>query len=643
MGRKFGVNVPPHARRAVAWYSPQVLLESARQLVSSIDFQRNADRRDLFPTTLNVIDLSGESQGDGTFGFDFVSDTGDSGNATYTVAAGVFKRELEATGRDGETVVLPEGRLLVLGGDLAYPGASVHEYQYRFSELFEAARDPTSPYASGKPPHKVITAIAQNHDWFDCLSTFSRHFLRKYQVLGHFLDENTRQQQSYFAIKLPHNWWVLGFDFALSHDLDGQQLDAFKNQIAPKLSENDKLILVYPEPYWVRPLGDGAYPGYPKRYQRLEHTFEQAGAQIRIRIAGDLHHYVRQSVPAAQDGAHGTPQRDQLITCGVGGAFTHPTHANKVVAARTIDRIADADAMGRYRQGRVRVGRVAAAEGASRNEACFPSQPQSRALARGNLLAFFRRGKVDAQSFAARLVQTLNSNFGFAVLLGALYWFNSYVNALPFSASFRPDGFKPMCELAFAQAWPLWLHAMVFSPFGLLINILMVVGCAVIAREEKLFGILGGIAHGLAHGFMVLAGYWLISHWVGNLLHGNGLSLAHCSTGAQSTWHAVLTGGLMLLWGTVVGGLLFGVYLWIMAAWGLMPNNAYGSLAVEDYKGFMRFHIGADGKLTARFLGVEKVPRDWVRHADPHHRPLWTAASLEEQAQWKVIDQFELD
>jgi hypothetical protein len=643
MARKFGVNVPPHARRAVAWYSPTVLWESARQLFSSVDFQRNADRRDTFAAKLHVIDLSTGAQPDGSFGFDFVSDTGDSGNATYAVACAAQAAVLHAQKPDNTFVHLPEGRLLILGGDLAYPSASVHDYQYRFSELFEAAQDPASVFGKNGAPRKVIASIAQNHDWFDSLSTFNRYFLRKYSVLGHALDPKTRQTQSYFAVKLPHNWWVLGFDFALTHDLDGQQLDAFKALLRSPvhIAPGDKLILVYPEPYWTRPLGDHAFTGYPKRYQRLESAFEQAGARICMRIAGDLHHYVRQSIPAAP----GHAGRDQLVTCGTGGAFMHPTHARKVVGARAIERGADEDALGSYRQGRVRVGSVEPGRGTSRNEASFPAEQTSRAFARQNLLAFFKRGYVDpALPLLQRLAQTLNSNFGFALFLGAMYWFNAYVNSLPFSASFRADGFKPMCELGFLEAVPLWIHAMVFSPFGFLMNLLLVAACGVIAREEGRWGFVGGVLHGLAHGVLVFAGYWLMSHWVANAVHGHWFSLANCGVELQSTWRttaqATVVGVLTLVWGVIMGGLLFGAYLWMMAARGRMANNAFSSLGIEDYKGFMRFRLDAQGKLVARFLGVARVPRGWKRHDDPAHRPLWTP---QEPPQWRVIDEFELD
>ena len=647
MGSKLGVNVPPHARYPVAWYSPQVLWQSSRELLSSLDFQRNADRRELFPSTLEVIDLSQAQAADGNFNFDFVADTGDGGNATYTVASALLKNNLTVTDNHGQPLVLPEGRLLVLGGDLAYPGASPYDYQFRFTELFEAARDRNSPYAQKNDAGKVVVSIAQNHDWFDSLSSFNRTILRKYKILGYFHGQKNRQQQSYFALKLPHNWWVLGFDFALSNDLDGQQLACFSALIRNgQIKAGDRLILVYPKPYWVSGLGDGAMQGYPKRYQRLEHALHAAGAHLSVRIAGDLHHYARQSVAsAAADAAQDLPAREQLITCGTGGAFLYPTHAKKVVADRAVNREPDLDAMDKHRQGRICIGRAQPGQGQSRNEACFPSHRQSRALAKKNLWAFFKWGTATEHALRWRLAQRLNSNFGFALLLGLIYWLSFYINSLVFTEALRPNGFKPMAELGVQEALGLWFYAMVFSPFGLLINALMIAGCALFGREDKLYGWVMGLLHGLVHGLAALVGYWFFSHALCNGFEQHTLSLANCAAPAAlgaTVLKGVLTGALMVVWGTAFGGLIFGLYLWLMAKRGCIPNNSYGSLAVQDYKGFMRLKITPDGSLQARFLGIEKVPRRWQRHPDPQHRPLWTPHPSQPPVVWAIRDEFEI-
>jgi hypothetical protein len=633
MGYKFGVDTPPHERYPVAWYSPTVLWQSAQRLVFSINFQRNADRRELFADSLQIIDLSAQTSVDGSFGFDYVSDTGDGGNATYTVAQGVLAATLRAVDQSGQAQEFAEGRLLVFGGDLAYPGASSAEYQYRFAELFECAHYPAAVRGDGLPK-KFIAAIPQNHDWFDSLSSFARTFIRKDWVLGYQQSPQHRQQHSYFAIKLPNRWWMLGFDFALTHDIDGQQLDIFRNQIAPQLAAGDKVMLVYPEPFWTRPLGDNAHTGYPKRYQRLEHTLEEKGVRIALRVAGDLHHYLRQSVPC-KDAA--SIKRDQLVTCGAGGAFLHPTHAKRMQTGCAVDRNADLSAAGKHRQGRVRVGHTAPCT--SQLECAYPPAAASRAYAWGNLWALFQTGRTNAQGFWRRMVQRLNSNFGFALLLGLLYWFNSYTNALPFAESFRPDDFKPMYELSLSKAAPLWLHAMVFSPFGLLINVLMIAGCVMLTREERWYWGITGLVHGLLHGVLVFFGYWFASHVVLAAIQSGWALLDWCQHGIGNTCHSFLTGVLVFVWGALVGSLLFGLYLCVMGLLGRMPNNSYGTLAVEDYKGFMRFHIDASGKLTARFLGVDQVPRQWTRNADPNARPLWSA-DAPQTPQWRVVDEF---
>jgi hypothetical protein len=89
---------------------------------------------------------------------------------------------------------------------------------------------------------------------------------------------------------------------------------------------------------------------------------------------------------------------------------------------------------------------------------------------------------------------------------------------------------------------------------------------------------------------------------------------------------ATLTGGLAL-WAAVaiagvgVGGLLFGLYLALMCAvFGQLPNNAFGSLAIEGWKGFLRMRLDAHG------LEVSMIGTDRLRPAPA----------------WRVIDRFRI-
>jgi hypothetical protein len=74
--------------------------------------------------------------------------------------------------------------------------------------------------------------------------------------------------------------------------------------------------------------------------------------------------------------------------------------------------------------------------------------------------------------------------------------------------------------------------------------------------------------------------------------------------------------------GVIVGGLLFGLYLAVMSGvFGQLPNNAFGSLAIEGWKGFLRMRLDARG-LEVLMLATERVAP---------------------KAEWRVIDRFFID
>lgn len=625
MPRRFGTAVPPHERVPVAWYAPPVLLQAGEELVQSQHFLRNLDRRESFSPVLAPIDLSGRDfEQQGPLWIDFIADTGDGGNATFTVAQAALAAELEAMDEQGSTQRLPEGEVLLLGGDLAYPGASPADYQYRFFEPFTMALDPASRWRQPGGPRKLVAAIPQNHDWFDSASTFCRYFVA--QDKGDFLGARTPQRQTYFALKLPQRFWVLGFDWALTGDLDRQQFEAFRALLDPArddaIAPGDELLLLYPEPYWTRALGDDAPDGYPRRYQRLEALLEARGARIRLRLAGDLHLYHRETLD--HDATSGSDSH--LVTCGSGGAFLHPTHGADVAGPKALDRSPEEGAIDTELRHRVRVGHGAAHGAAAYVPQCtWPRPATTRALAWRNLFAMFSLRFARApwrQGLADSVRDLWHSNLAFALAIGLLYGVNAYVNSFVFSQSFVPDGFAPMQQLGFGDAASRWLQAMVFSPFATSVNLLMLAGCLRIAWEgpaHRAARVAGGAAHGMAHGFAIFALYWAASHALAAWLAA--LGPVATLTGGLVVWAAV---GLA---GVGVGGLLFGAYLALMSgAFGQLPNNAFGSLAIEDWKGFLRLKLGPEG-IEATMLGCEQVPRRWP-------------AQGADKPAWRVVDRF---
>lgn len=66
-------------------------------------------------------------------------------------------------------------------------------------------------------------------------------------------------------------------------------------------------------------------------------------------------------------------------------------------------------------------------------------------------------------------------------------------------------------------------------------------------------------------------------------------------------------------------GFLFGLYLYICVNWfGLHYDEAFSSLQVPEYKGFLRMHITQQGDLELYALGIDKVPKAWKE--DPRWR-----------------------
>lgn len=637
---RFGRRVPPCERRPVAWYAPTILLHAAQELVYSEDFLRNYDRRETFArdgkAEVEVMDFSDRAAShEQPFVFDFIADTGDGGRATFAVAQGALASTLAVATPNGGSEALPEGELLILGGDLAYPGANSVEYQYRFLEMFEMARDDSTRFApvrdethdTSHGPHKFVAAIPQNHDWFDSAATFCRYFVNHDK--GVFIGARTPQSQSYFATKLSHDWWVLGFDWALSGDLDRYQFEAFAELAERELTARSDLILIYPEPYWTRPIGDGAPQGYPKRYQRLEAMLEERGARIRMRLAGDSHHYRRETL----DVDPLTGLDTHLITCGTGGAFTHPTHGVDVQGIKVLDRSVEPDVIGEEFERRVRAGRIDGEQDQSlpahrcfAGQCTYPDASDTLSWARWGLpfsLFRIRFSRSPRQlDWRTALGEMWHSNFGFALALGVLYGINAYVNSFVFSASFAEDGFAPMGTLEFSRAAPLWLNAMVFSPFATGVNLLMLAGCVRIAWEgpgPRQWRLLSGIVHGFVHGFAIFTLYWIATHLLLPWLAG--MASSSLAVGLAS-WLLVGIGGVLM------GGLLFGSYLALACGvFGQLPNNAFGALAIEDWKGFLRLRLHPDG-LEVNMLGLDRVPQQ----PDAQSRPRG----------WRLVDRFTL-
>ncbi|MCY1062052.1 hypothetical protein [Nannocystis sp. SCPEA4] len=290
----------------VRWYAPVQLLQTAGRVAVSTILGDQLDRRILRPAPSHEpTDFSHREQ----LVLDFVSDSGDGWNPTYAVAYWATRPILRVHGMHGRAYELPRASVLVFGGDQVYPTPSRAAYEQRLVLPYECAFD------RSEPPHPVLFAVPGNHDWYDSLATFTKLFLDKQWFCGWQI----HQRASYFAARLPHDWWLVGVDVQLGSDIDANQVEYFRG-LAASMGPRAKIILCTAEPHWVHAheLRDRDARTRRARDGNLafleDHVF---GGRIRVFLSGDLHHYRRH---ATADG------QIQKITAGGGGAFLHPTH-----------------------------------------------------------------------------------------------------------------------------------------------------------------------------------------------------------------------------------------------------------------------------------------------------------------------------
>jgi hypothetical protein len=355
------------------WFAPAQLARTGLQSVVSRLFGTYADRREVQAclSAFKIYDYSrsldegGAPSPEPDRWIDFVSDLGDGFNPTYAVAylMGQPELTLDHPGPKPEGPDAPaplqyrtkRGNILVMGGDQVYPTPGADGYAQRLIGPFRAARS----YVDQNPPS--VFAIPGNHDWYDGLSAFLKLFCQPGRWIGAW---KVQQKRSYFAIKLPYNWWLWGIDIQLGAEIDYPQQQYFE-EVAKKAvddakaaGEEARIILCTAEPAWV-------YPSYKHNKQPLKNLevfcqryIREPGLKLAATLTGDLHHYA--SYQGVEDG-------DWKITAGGGGAFMHPTH--QLPQEITIEKVAeDSETLKHYKR-------------TYRHSAFFPTQKESRRLA----------------------------------------------------------------------------------------------------------------------------------------------------------------------------------------------------------------------------------------------------------------------
>lgn len=544
----------------VNWFDIGQLADTGIKVILSAIFGARSDSRlvqaiaagriRFYDYTYNYKEVNGQPELDESnpcdeIRIDYIADTGDGWNSTYAVAYYSSQESLDLNFAP-EKYKTQRGDILFFGGDMIYPTPSRKNYNERLVNPFSAALGKVT----GNRPH--VFAIPGNHDWYDGLTAFSGLFCS--DLNRDFGGWITRQRRSYFALKLPHNWWLLGSDGQLESNLDTPQIEYFRYIAENEMKSGDKVILCTAAPEWIM----------AEKYKKLDETIDESdliyiqneilgkkNIEIKAFIAGDYHYYKRHEEICGNE----SKSKVQKIVAGGGGAFLHPTHGfdDSVITEHNLD---DSEKDRKFEL-----------------KTSYPDKESSKILTWQNLFFFFK-------------------NPGFGLVTGILYFFTAWMVSA--SIGFR----KPKTIL---QSFDFTIDAFINNPFAALwIVIVFAVFIIFNDTHSKVYKWVGGITHCIFHFVMI---FWIgsISFFIADSIPGNSEFLLFLFT------LLFIFGG-----GWIAGSLIMGLYLLIsLNVFGRHDNEAFSALRIQDYKNFLRLHIDNEGTLTIYPVKIEKVPRQW--------------------------------
>ncbi len=573
-------------RGPVRWLSPGELARTAVKVVLAEVFAGYSDKREIqaafdsgpLRAPLREPDTATE------LWIDFVADLGDGFDATSTVAHAIAAEKITVTDADLE-YQLSRGGVLVLGGDQVYPTASTQIYDDRFLGPYQSAL-PTS----GDDP--LLIALPGNHDWYDGLSSFLRLFIHGKTIGGW----QTRQTRSYFVVRLPQHWWLVGLDTQLDNLVDEPQLEFFKRHLSTHLENGDGVIVCSAQPTWVSTAEDvdsfNSLHSFDRNIVRTRINpdtgeREPTGASIRIWLSGDRHHYARYAerlpgeqaepnVPLPPD-----KRRRQMFTCGLGGAYLASTHRlpEDLPLPPRGTRMRDKDD---------------APLAFARAQVTYPDANTSRHLARR--LAY---------PWSAYWLGRRNP--GFPELAAGVHAASFLMLSVLFrltEGTSKPINFARLAEL---------------GALGHFIGMVLGGIAVVLLLDRVARSIRGRKATGPP------------SKATAFILMQVMVALTILAVTIAIPWPAGWPGWIVLSLQLMVAGVLgaalgseaFALSI-LSARSGAVAEWQMSGQAVEDHKGFLRLHIDPEGDLTVYPLVIDEVCHDWKLVDDPegHKRPV---------------------
>ncbi len=547
--------------KMVNWFEPRILLQTGIKALVSGLFGNYADRREMEAALDHRVltppmEEAGKNYSERKdIWIDFISDTGDGFNATYSVASTASQKELIVQ-VDGNKFILPRAKILILGGDQVYPTPTGDSYDAKFRVPFDAALPADTTETDC--PH--LYAIPGNHDWYDGLSSFIKVFCQQ-RWIGNW---QTQQTRSYFALPLPHHCWLWATDIQLNEDIDKPQLDYFRDIAREKMIAGDKVILCTAEPAWVYQQLYEDNTSYNRlrffietyitedKAERIGKTF-----QLAVVLTGDLHHYSHYCTNNENN------ESNHYITAGGGGAFMHLTHNLP-------------ENLTKLEKENLKL------------QAIFPSKKDSFRLLLGNLIFPWK-----------------NYYFSF-FLLGAVYLLFFWLLQSHSLATAKIGFLKEISNASPIDYGTLILKIMAGNPFLSIISIGIIIGFYKFTdvKTGRKWVKLLGFVHGLLQCLLI---FLLI----------RGVAEVHNETinnGVIKWYWQLLFAIECIAGGGLFGGFLFGLYLFVAnSLFAIHLDESSSSLVCEDFKNFLRLHI-TENNLIIYPIGFKKVTKVWQQN-----------------------------
>jgi len=170
------------------------------------------------------------------------------------------------------------------------------------------------------------------------------------------------------------------------------------------------------------------------------------------------------------------------------------------------------------------------------------------------------------------------------------------------------------------------IYTIVNSPATLFLVTVTVVGFLFFTDTHSLrYRIIMGGVHALAHVLAAFAMALVCVSFVASISTPDGWRLSIPWGGGYHfdiDTRMLLASLMILVGGYVLGPFIMGLYLLIsMNVFGRHSNEAFSSLAIQDWKNFLRLHVDTTGNLTIYPIGITRVPRRWEPRGEDETGP----------------------